>query len=299
MEAFAKLFYLRLETLMLVKQVIQMVKAVQRHRGMSMGILGGNEHFREDLLKLQKQTSERLSLFKAFALRGEQLVAARDLDNLFSAWRTISQDWEQDRVIDNYELHCHLIEQQLNLIAQLAKNLEQPFSAVLATYSEPLVVHNNGAVYPNRFKQLEVLHYTTRLMPNVAEQIGRIRALATYIAALGHCDPDYASKLTYVVQCTKVNNEKLRHQAKRMEAFLEKESPLLSQLKSYEIKLSFLLNMVEQEILIEGPIQVDSSRLFDVATDIIDMYLSTVDEGVNLLETWHHNEIENSLPPAH
>lgn len=294
-DAFAKLFYLRLEVLTLIKQNIQMVKAVQRHRAMSMGILGGNEDFREDLLSLQKQTAARLNLFYSFASRGEQLIEQRDLDNLFSAWRTISQDWEQDRVIDNYELHCHLIEQLLNIMAQLAKHLEQPFAAALANSIEPVVIHSNGALYPNRFKQLEVLHYTTRLMPNVAEQIGRIRALSTYLTALGHCDPDYGSKLVYVIQCTKVNNEKLRHQAKRMESFLDKDSPLLSQLKSYEIKLTFLLDMVEQEVLVESSIQVDSSRLYHVATDIIDMYLSTVDEGIKLLEHWHQNEVEASL----
>jgi hypothetical protein len=135
-------------------------------------------------------------------------------------------------------------------------------------------------------------------MPSVAEQIGRIRALATYTAALGFCDPDYASKLRYVIQCTRVNNEKLRHQAKRMETILEKDSPLLNQLKSYEIKLTFLLNMVEQDILKDEKITADSNRLFELATDIIDMYLNCVDEGTALIERWHNDEIENWIVTA-
>ncbi|RYY04399.1 MAG: hypothetical protein EOO53_03535 [Gammaproteobacteria bacterium] len=292
-QAFTSLFHQRSDALNLIKQLIHLVKAVQRHRGMSMGLLGGNALFREEFTRLQRQISERLHLFASFAARVQHLVPVREQENLQSAWVTISHDWQEDSVIDNYELHCHLIEQLLALLALLAKQLEQPMAAVLASANEPTQIYATSAVYPNRFKQLEVLHFSTRLMPSVAEQIGRIRALATYTAALGYCDIDYASKLRYVIQCTRVNNEKLRHQAKRMEGILEKDSPLLSQLKSYEIKLTFLLNMVEQDVLKEGKINADSNRLFELATDIIDMYLNSVDEGIILIERWHNDEIEN------
>jgi len=292
-KAFTDLFHQRLDALNLIKQLIHITKAVQRHRGMSMGLLGGNALFREDFARLQHQIAERLNLFIAFATRGNQLVPQRDQENLQSAWLTISHDWQEDSVIDNYELHCHLIEQLLGLLAVLAKQLEQPIAALLANTNEPTQIHATTTIYPNRFKQLEVLHFSTRLMPAVTEQIGRIRALATYTAALGYCDADYASKLRYVIQCTRVNNEKLRHQAKRMEGILEKDSPLLNQLKSYEIKLTFLLNMVEQDVLKDGKLVADSNRLFELATDIIDMYLNSVDEGTALIERWHHDEIEN------
>ncbi|GGY73544.1 hypothetical protein GCM10011613_18390 [Cellvibrio zantedeschiae] len=294
-KGFTELFHQRLDALNLIKQLNHMVKAVQRHRGMSMGLLGGNALFREEFTKLQRQIAERLELFSAFTARSHQLLPQRDQENLHSAWLTISHDWQEDSVIDNYELHCHLIEQLLALLASLAKQMEQPIAAILASNNEPTQIYATSAVYPNRFKQLEVLHFSTRLMPSVAEQIGRIRALATYTAALGYCDSDYASKLRYVIQCTRVNNEKLRHQSKRMESILEKDSPLLSQLKSYEIKLTFLLNMIEQDVLREGKIAADSNRLFELATDIIDMYLNSVDEGTALIERWHNDEIENWL----
>lgn len=290
---FTELFNQRLDALNMIKQLNHMIKAVQRHRGMSMGLLGGNALFREEFTKLQRQIAERLQLFSAFASRTQQFLPQRDQENLHSAWLTISHDWQEDSVIDNYELHCHLIEQLLALLAFIAKQLEQPIAAILATNNEPTQIYATNTVYPNRFKQLEVLHFSTRLMPSVAEQIGRIRALATYTAALGYCAPDYASKLRYVIQCTRVNNEKLRHQAKRMEGILEKDTPLLNQLKSYEIKLTFLLNMVEQDILNDEKIAVDSNRLFELATDIIDMYLNCVDEGTALIERWHNDEIEN------
>ncbi|HEX7764761.1 MAG TPA: hypothetical protein VF433_14275, partial [Cellvibrio sp.] len=273
---------------------IQMIKAVQRHRGMSMGALGGNALFRAELTQLQAQLERRLELVQAFAARSLNLLSPRDRENLSNAWLTISRDWQQDAVVDNYELHCHLIEQLLSMVAALGKQLELPTSQALSPHKERTASDTapEGTAYPNRFKYLEVLHFSTRLMPSVAEQIGRIRALSTYASALGYCDKDVTSKLRYAIQCTRVNNEKLRHQTKRLEGLLDKDLSLLPQLKSYEIKLDFLLTMVENDVVNPHQINADSHRLFVLASDIIDMYLKVVDEGVHLLTAWHEQDIE-------
>lgn len=288
---FCDQYHQRLDALTLAKQLIHMIKAVQRHRGMTMGTLGGNAQFRDDLAHLQVQLERRLQLLQAFAARSINLLSPRDQDNLSNAWLTISRDWQEDSVIDNYELHCHLIEQLLSMVAALGKHLEQPTSRSMPGAAESMGA-SDDALHPNRFKYLEVLHFSTRLMPAVAEQIGRIRALATYAAALGHCDKDFASKLRYVIQCTRVNNEKLRHQTKRLEGMLDSDLALLGQLKSYEIKLEFLLSMVEADLVNSPQTNADSNRLFNLATDIIDVYLKVVDEGVQLLTQWHEQDME-------
>ena len=290
---FCSLYHQRLDALTLIKQLIHMIKAVQRHRGMSMGMLGGNQSFKEELANLQIRQGRRLQLLRAFAARAGNLLSERDQENLASAWATISHDWQQDSVIDNYELHCHLIEQLLSMVATLGKHLEQPTSSLVAEMSEARAVQADRAPFPNRYKHLEVLHFATRLMPAVAEQLGRIRALATYAAAMGQLDKDYATKLRYVIQCTRVNNEKLRHQSKRLEGLLDDELSLLGQLKSYEIKLEFLLGMIESEVLAVNSISADRSRFFKLATDIIDVYLQVVEDGVDLLATWHEQDIDH------
>ena len=290
---FCDLYHRRLDALTLIKQLIHMIKAVQRHRGMTMGMLGGNLSFRDELVSLQVQQERRLHLLQAFAARAGNLLNERDQDNLNTAWLTISHDWQQDTVIDNYELHCHLIEQLLSMVATLGKQLEQPTSSLMTELSSPRLVQADGSSAPNRFKHLEVLHFSTRLMPAVAEQLGRIRALATYAAAVGVCDKDYAGKLRYVIQCTRVNNEKLRHQSKRLEGLLDNELGLLSQLKSYEIKLEFLLSIVEADVLAAHSINADSSRFFSLATDIIDVYLQVVEDGIDLLARWHEQDIDH------
>jgi hypothetical protein len=292
-EAFAQQYLRRVAVIHLIKQLIQLIKSVQRHRGMSMGVLGGNALFREELISLQTQIEQRLDLFGAFIANMQQLLPVRDQENLHSAWVTISHGWQDDSVIDNYELHCHLIEQLLGLLAMLGKQLEPPIAALIGDTQEPAQLGSASTLYPNRFKKLETLHFATRLMPAVTEQIGRIRALGTYTAALGHCDSDYSSRLRYAIQCARVNNEKLRHQAKRIEGLLEKDNLLLNQLKSYEIKFNFLLHLLEQDLLKEGKITLDSNRLFELSTDIIDMYLTSIDAGTALIEQWHTDEIES------
>src|SRR5690606_36613154 len=142
-----------------------------------------------------------------------------------------------------------------------------------------------------RFNYLEMLHFSTRLMPEVAEQIGRIRALATYVSASHVCDQDFRTKLSYLIQCTRVNNEKLRHHIKRVENKPDSELLLLGQLKSYEVKLAFLLSMVENDVL-GDKIQADSRRIFDLATDIIDLYLRAVIEGTQILQKWLEADIQ-------
>jgi hypothetical protein len=84
----------------------------------------------------------------------------------------------------------------------------------------------------------------------------------------------------------------LRHQTKRLEGLLNHDLSLLNQLKSYEIKLDFLLNMVESDVASQEDVHADSNRLFRLATDVIDVYLTVVEEGIELLCLWHEQDIE-------
>ncbi len=272
----------RQDALSLIRQLIHMIKGVQRHRGMSMALLGGNRQFEPDFERLQQTLERRLLALQAFTL-GSDLLSERERENLHTAWLTISRDWHDDSVIDNYELHCHLVEQLLAMLVSLSRPLEAPLSAPS---------DHSDADAPTRVQMLELLHFSTRMLPGVVEQIGRIRALSSYAAAVGHCDSHHDGKLRYVIQNTQVNNEKLRHQIRRLEQVLGPEFGQLGELKRYELKLMFLLNMVEGDVLGGGPITADSNRLFQVATDIIDVYLQVVENGIVLLNQWLEQDLE-------
>lgn len=285
---FCELYEQRFYAIRHIKQLLHMMRSLQRHRGMTMGTLGGNFRFRDDLDQLHAQLERRLQLLMAFSCEHAALMSERDHTNLCNAWETISNNWQQDSVIDNYELHCHLIEHMLTLIGSLGKHLEYPASHELRRRS----ASHHDQPHPHRFKLLELLHFTTRLMPSVLENIGRIRALSTYSAAVGYCDHDFSTKLRYVISCTRVNNEKLRHQSKRLDSMIGADLPSLQLLKSYEIKLDVLLSMVESDIIESSHLSADSSRFFNLASDIMDAYLTIVDDGMQLLAQWHEGDLD-------
>lgn len=280
----------RREALTLIRLLVRLIKGVQRHRGMSMAMLGGNTKFKASFGEVQARLERRILALQAFTA-GTDLLSDKEQENLHNAWVTISRDWQEDLVIDNYELHCHLVEQLLATLANVSRRLEIPLSLEVspAPQSDPEQPHPTN---PSRVQQLELLHFSTRLMPAVVEQIGRIRALSSYAAALGHCDAHHDSKLRYVIQNTQVNNEKLRHQIRRLQSVLGPDFAQLGELKRYELKLMFLLSMVDTDILTGQPITADSNRLFRVATDIIDVYLQVVENGLSLLEQWLERDLE-------
>lgn len=291
-ERFAALYRERQDALTLIRQLVRMIKGLQRHRGMSMAMLGGNRQFREEFEQLQYQLERRILALQAFT-NGTELLSDRERENLHNAWLTISRDWQQDSVIDNYELHCHLVEQLLAMLASLSRRLESPLSEPGPAPS--IETRPASQDTPTRLQNLELLHFCTRLMPAVVEQIGRIRALSSYAAALGYCDSHHDGKLRYVIQNTQVNNEKLRHQIRRLGSVLGPEFSQLGELKRYELKLMFLLNMVENDVLTGEAITADSNRLFSVATDIIDVYLQVVGNGIALLGRWLERDLERWL----
>src|SRR5690606_19261770 len=127
--------------------------------------------------------------------------------------------------------------------------------------------------YPRMFRQIELLHFATRQAPDMIEQVARIRGLATYAAAKKHCDYHHDRKLRYAISCARTANEKLRQQAARLEGIVGGEVHSLSMVKTYELKLMFLLNTVKMDILAGNTITAESRQLFGLATEIIDIYI--------------------------
>jgi len=181
------------DTLTLSQQLVQLIRAVQRHRGMSLAILGGNRVFPPQLEQLQRQLARRIIGLRAFC-QGTDLLSEQAVEELNRAWITISHNWQEDSVLDNYELHCHLLEQLLAMLGSLSRRLEDPLLPTDRDQPSP-----QGDTRPSELQVLELLHFSTRLLPSVVEQIGRIRALASYIAALGQCGQQEEAKLRYVI----------------------------------------------------------------------------------------------------
>ncbi len=286
-EEICSLFRAREDVLCLINQINQLIKAVQKHRGVSMGLLGGDNSFVHGFESLQQQLSRRLATLEVFARRTGGLLTKRDKENLHLAWHTICQNWQDDDLSDNFELHSHFIEQLQGMLISLAKRLEKPLVVELAGRSE------DGVSYPRLFKQIELLQFVARQLPDMIEHIAKVRGLSVYAASAGSVDFYNDRKLRFLLQTARELSDRLRHQAERINGLLDDEIASFNELKNLELKLLFLLNTVEQDVLSGMSITTSSQHFFSLATEIIDVYWKVVNDGLNVLRGWHEQDLDD------
>ena len=285
----------RLDAIHLIKQINQLVKVVQKHRGLTMAVLAGDNLFEHERDSLQCQVDRRIAILEAFAAQSRDLLVPKERARIHNAWSTLKTDWQDDDVIDNFELHYHFVDQLLNLMTQLAKQLERPISDYLAGMTG---APGGGAGRVNNhlaFRQLGLLVFVCKQMPDMVELVAKIRGLATHAIVSGACDYLNDRKLRYLLQCTKAQNEKLRVQMGRMSESIKAHIASLPMIKTYDLKLMFLLNSVEQDVLGGGRISTDRRQLFELATQIINVYVDVIAEGLELLQLWQEHQLEDWL----
>lgn len=293
------LYHQRLHSLALIKQLNQLIEAVQKHRGLSMALLAGDASFTDEFLALQHSLDRRIAMLGAFARHSGNLLSRIDRENIDAAWQTLKLDWQDDTVIDNFELHSHFIDQLLNLMTSLGRYLERPMYECL----QDAVIRNteqggelSGSV--NSFRvvmQLGLLAFVCKQMPDMIELIAKIRGLATHAMVVGECSQDFSDKLRYLIRCAKTQREKLGMGMGRMTDSIRDQLPSLPMIKTYDLKLMYMLDKVEHEVLASQRIATDQHSFFELGSDIIGVYVDVVSQGLDLLHHWHEEQLEEWL----
>ncbi len=279
-------FRRREDALGLIFQLNQLIKAVQTHRGMTMALIGGNKGFRENFSSLQYQLDRRIAALQAFVARSGKLINRQQEESILLSWRTIRQDWQDDKLSDNFELHSHFIEELQNIVLGLTKELEKPLESASQI---------DTVAHPQIFKQIELLNFVGKELPDMIEQIARVRGLSTYMTASGEVDFSNDRKLRYVLQCARQQNEKLRHQSERLAKILDGAVSRLPEIKTIEFKLIYLLETVDNDVLGGRTIQTNTHQLFKLATELIDIYWAVVNEGFSVVRQWNEAMLESWL----
>ena len=287
-------------TLNLVNQLNHIVKAVQRHRGISMGLLAGNKVFAKDFHLLQSQLQKRIALLETCSAKSDEIIKPRDLENIRLAWQTIRDGWQDDRLSDNFELHSHFIEQLFAVILALSKTLETPLLSDLSTVATKFgaLAENDDGLYPKAIKKIEVLNFVCSQLPVMIEFMAKIRGLSTCCAALGETDETLARKLRFFIECARERNEKIRHCGERLRSLSQGWFHSLTLINELETKFVYLLSLVESSILSQGGVNASASQLFDLATSIIDAYWRIVEEGLYIIHLTHNDELEDWIKEA-
>lgn len=301
--------YLHRENLLLMlNQLNQLIKCVQKHRGISMSMLAGAD-FAADFVVLQRQLENRLSTIEAFSRKMPGIFTDKDKENLKRAWVTVRQDWQGDNLSDNFELHSHFVEQLLAMVSGLSKNLEpsllenlgdkpsEHFSRnrvgeVQSSSGIESAPHDKPFSASRLFKQVEILRFVGKKLPELIESIAKVRGLASYAAVLGSSSGLDNRKLRFLVSATRAMSLKVIAQSERLKESLSPDMPSLNVFKTIELKHLCLLNIIEEDVLSGNTIVADAHQLFDLATDIIDVYWSVIGEGYAVVRHWHAEDLD-------
>ncbi|BFM08504.1 hypothetical protein [Halioxenophilus aromaticivorans] len=281
----------RILALNLIKQISHLCRAIQRHRGLGMSLIAGYQEFETDFLSLQQQVSRRMQVLEVFSKQSTNLLTDGQIEKLLAAWSIIERDWQNDSVMENFEYHSHFIEQLLQMMMTLARLLERPAASAFPD----AIVSSSANVEHKRqqFNLVGLLVFVCNQLPSLVEQVAKIRGLATLSATRGKLGGLEDSKLRYFIQNTRVQHEKVRNQSDRLLEQIKDDIRSLPLIKAYEFKLMFLINTVEKEILEPQVITMDSRQVFNLATEIIDVYLKVVDEGLSLLQRRQEDSLED------
>lgn len=272
----------------LIDQLNHLCRAVQRHRGLCLGLLAGEQLFAQSFHHLRRQMARRIELVIAFCEMSDKLVTDDDVVKLRNDWNTIHDNWLDDSVLENFEFHSHFVSQLLFLVSRLSEKIQQPYLHKLQT-SLSDDASNNTSIYE------DLLSFSTKQLPQFIELLGKTRALSVHVATTGHRHEDYEKKLAYLLQCISAEKEAIGAMTAHFQQVLGDQLPSMVTVKIHEYKLNFLLEKVNSDIVRHSKKSINGEEFFKLASDVIDAYWSAVDDCLSLLNLWQTRDIERWL----
>jgi hypothetical protein len=254
---------LRLKALDLVKALHDLVRVIQQHRGATNGALAGNSFFESKTRLLAREVNSR---FKRINMMMEEVSGLHDSltwSDIDYAWQTVHLQWRQDEVIENFELHSHLVGQILKYIAAIGHKAED-------------LIETN-------FHNQALSSYVIEDLPLFIESIGQIRALGTSVSVVGMLDKASEMRLRFLMGQLQKQQIKVKEQSQRFsQDVIEITSSLIDALLC-EPKLERLFNIVNQDIFSGRSINTSADEIFTLCTTIIDAHYKVMNEGLRLL----------------
>lgn len=269
-------YNLRLMSLVMIKQLMHLCRDIQKHRGLGMALLAGNQEFAPRFIVLQKQMARRIHLLSAFCLEESNPFSETEVNKIYEAWNTIHEGWHDDSVIENFQFHSYFVEQLLQMVMQLAQRL--PF--VSFSFIDQLNIETTESKVED-----ELLVFICSQLPKMIEYLGMVRALASHSATIGHNIVEHDKKLKYLCRCVQLEKMQVIGVAEKLHQLMGSDIPSLLVLQTYAFKVDAFIDKVMNQVIGQEKIAVSSDELFTMATEIMDVYWRVVDDGIDVL---HH-----------
>jgi len=254
---------LRLKALDFIKALFEQVRVVQQHRAATNGALAGNPFFESKTRILAREVNSRFKELEFQLHQTHEIFDIRQWSEIRNAWQTVHLQWRQDEILENFELHSHLVKQMLRYIAGIGGKAE-------------------GLIQTN-FQHQALGVYVFDELPCFIELVGQVRALGTSACAIGAMDAGSEMRLRFLMGQMNKQMVKIKAQAQCLsKEALEITTSLINALLC-EPKLERLLSMVQQDLLSGKDIATPADDLFTLSTSIIDAHYNVMSEGLRLL----------------
>ena len=260
-----------LHWLHIIKLSAQLARAVQTHRGASIGVLSGQPAFLDQARQRSDEVSRIFSLLNYLNDQGKSREFNRDLVTLEQEWGVIRSGWASDGLMENYELHCNFVD---HLLRVLRTTLKQKVFECLPDLLTPA----SASETEQRLSPEFILALFDNI-PKNSESIGQVRALSTNAAVRKVIAEENRSKIEFLLR--QVNSE---YQELRMVFSAVDEYYTMP--RGYHKQFRVFVKGVRSSIVEASDIVIDSSLMFDISTTIINQLWDVVERGFQEIERY-------------
>ena len=257
--------------LQMVKFIAQMARAVQMHRGASMGVLSGQPAFLDQARKRSDEVTRLFSLLNYLNDQGQSREFDNDLAVIEQEWDVIQTGWASDDLMDNFELHGNYID---HLLRVLRTTLKQRVFECLPDLLTPV-----SPGEPDQKLSPEFILALFDKIPKNSESIGQVRALSTNAAVRKAIAEENRSKIEFLLR--QVNSE---YQELRIVFSAVDEQYAMP--RGYHKQFRVFVKGVRSSIVEASDIVIDSSLMFDISTTIINQLWDVVERGFREIERY-------------
>jgi len=246
----------QLEGLELIKPISSGVQFMQQHRGLSTGVLGGNEAMRN---QCDTKEIETAAAFDAIERRlSASLVLSEDWARLKADWNSLQKGWSHWTVDENFSTHTDLIDRMLVFEVRVADDYALTFDSDV------------DAFY--------LIDTTINKLPLALERLGRIRAFGTGILTQKQISAYQQAEMIALIA-------ELRHALKFLAINLEKtgqfnpgiQNPLLAATEDIVDSARQIVDLVQSDIITEHFV-TSPEDFFKMATAAIDKGYRQMDQ---------------------